>query len=388
MKLEGLRVVDLSLFLPGPFLTLVMADHGAEVIKIEPPGAGEPSRSIGLAERGHTTFFRNTHRGKQSVVLNLKHDGGREALLRLCETADVFVEGFRPGVVARLGVDYPAVAARNPRIVYCSISAFGQDGPYRDAPAHDLSLQALSGVVSVNLGPDDEPALPAVPAADLAAGQMALAAVLMALYRREQTGQGDYIDMAMHDALLSWMPNSLGPAFVDKRAPVPKHERTWGGGAFYRIYATSDGRHVVLAGQEPKFVRNLLSELGREDLIPLCEKGPGPHQAPVVEFLTGFFQQRTQAEWIDWFAGKDICFAPVKDMREAFDDPQAIAREMHLVDEHQVEHVGTPIRFRDEPGHIDYRVPQLGEHTIGVLSGLGYTDAELDSLRADGAIGR
>ena len=363
MKLEGLRVIDLSLFLPGPYLTQVMADHGAEVIKVEPPGEGEPNRHIGAAEDGVSVFFRNTHRGKRSVTVNLKDAAQREALLTLAATADVFVEAFRPGVVDRLGVGYAQVAARNPRIVYCSIAAFGQDGPYRDMPAHDLATEAMAGVVSLNLGEDGQPTIPHVPAADMAASMFALSGILMALLRRERTGVGDYLDISMHDSILAWTPNVTGQVFTHKRPPVVKHERSLGGSAFYRIYRTLDDRHVVLGGQEPKFIRNLLTELGRPEFIELCERGPGPHQAPVVEFLRSVFATRTQAAWVDWFRGRDVCFAPVKNLREAFDDSHAIARGMRLVDPAGREHIGTPIKFRNEPGQIDFTLPRQGEHT-------------------------
>src|ERR671914_2158236 len=198
MKLQGLRVLDLTLFLPGPYLTLALADHGAEVIKIEPPGEGDPTRHLGASDGPSTVYFRNLNRGKKSVVLDLKNPQEREALLRLCESADVFVESFRPGVVDRLGVGYEHVSARNPRIVYCSISAFGQDGAYRDRPAHDLAVEALSGVLSMTLGADGKPTIPGVPVADLFASLQGLAGILMALLRRSRTGKGDYVDIAMH----------------------------------------------------------------------------------------------------------------------------------------------------------------------------------------------
>jgi len=385
MKLEGLRVLDLSLFLPGPHLTMMMADHGADVIKLEPPGEGDPGRGIGLGENGHTVFFRNANRGKRSISLNLKTQEGREALLRIASEVDVLIEAFRPGVAARLGFDYDTVAARNPAIIYCSIAAFGQSGPYRDRPAHDLACEAMAGVVSVNLGNDDEPAMPHVPAADMAASLMSLSGILMALYRRDRTGQGDHLDISMHDSILAWTPNVLGPVFVEKRPPVPKHERTWGGSAFYRIYRTADKRHVVLGGQEGKFVRNLLNALERPDLIELCDRGPGPHQQPVIDFLQGVFASRSQAEWVSWFEGRDICFAPVKNLREAFDDPQVEARGMRIVDEQGQEHLGIPIRFRNEPGELDFALPALGEHTREVLQEFGYTAAQIDELRDAGA---
>ena len=380
MKLAGLRVIDLSQFLPGPQLTLMMADHGAEVIKIEPPGEGEPGRHIGPAEGGHTVFFRNTQRGKKSFCVNLKSDQGREALLRLCETADVFVEAFRPGVVERLGVGYAAVAARNPRIVYCSISAFGQNGPYRNLPAHDLATEAIAGLVSLNVGNDGEPVMPHVPVADITASLHALAGVLMALYRRQHTGHGDYLDIAMLDSAIAWTPNITGSTFAHKRAPRPREERSLGGAAFYNIYRTRDGRHVVLGAQELKFVRTLLGEFGRPEFVALCERGPGPHQAPLTAWLREVFATRSRAEWIEWFKGRDIGFAWVNDLREAFDDPQIDARGMRLIDASGHEHIGVPIRFLREPAQPRLQLPAIGEHNGEILRELGYDDAAIDGF--------
>jgi crotonobetainyl-CoA:carnitine CoA-transferase CaiB-like acyl-CoA transferase len=374
VKLDGIRVVDLSQFLPGPQLTLMMADHGAEVIKIEPPGEGEPGRHIGLHEGGHTVFFRNTQRGKKSFCVNLKTDAGREAVLRLAETADVFVEAFRPGVVDRLGVGYAAVSARNPRIVYCSISAFGQNGPYRDRPAHDLSTEALSGIVSLNQGNDGEPVMPHVPVADITASLHALSGVLMALLRREKTGRGDYIDVAMLDSAIAWTPNITGSTFALKTPPTPREERSLGGSAFYNIYRTLDGRHVVLGAQELKFVRTLLGELGRLDFVALCERGPGAHQAPLIAYLRELFATRTRAEWIEWFTGKDVGFAWVNNLREAFDDPQVRSRGMRLLDDQGREHIGAPVKFREEPAAPRLRLPSLGEHNAEILRELGYDE--------------
>jgi crotonobetainyl-CoA:carnitine CoA-transferase CaiB-like acyl-CoA transferase len=380
MKLDGVRVLDLGLFLPGPQVSQLMADHGAEVIKLEPPGEGDPGRHIGLGERGQSVFFRNLNRGKQSISLNLKTPEGLEAMLRVAATADVMIEAFRPGVAERLGVDYAAVRKRNPRIIYCSISAFGQTGPLGKVPAHDLAVEAHAGITSVSLGQDGQPAMPPVPIADFAAASMGLAGILMALYRREKTGQGDYLDIAMYDSAISWLPNVTGPVFVEKRNPIPKHERSWGGSAFYRIYRTQDDRHVVLGAQEIKFVRSLLTEWGRPDLVELCERGPGPHQQPVAEFVQSMFLTKSQADWVEWFSRRDIGFAPVKTLREAFDDPHSQARGMHIVDELGQEHVGLPIKFADEPGRADLRVPGLGEQTAAVLRRVGYAEPEIAAL--------
>ena len=195
MKLEGLKVIDLSWFLPGPYLTLALADHGAEVIKVEPPGEGDPGRHIRPADERSSVFFRNMARGKKSVVLDLKSEQGRADLFRLCKGADVIVESFRPGVAARFGISYDAVKAVNPGVVYCSISAFGQDGAYPGRAAHDLALEAMTGVLSLTLGDDRRPAVPGIPIADLVSGLHGLSGVLMALLRRTTTGKGDYIDV-------------------------------------------------------------------------------------------------------------------------------------------------------------------------------------------------
>jgi crotonobetainyl-CoA:carnitine CoA-transferase CaiB-like acyl-CoA transferase len=384
MKLEGIKVVDLSLFLPGPAMTQAMADHGAEVIKVEPLPGGEPNREIGAKRDGVSVYFANTHRGKKSLVLNLKTAEGVEALLRLAETADVFVEAFRPGVVDRLSVGYRAVAARNPGIVYASISAYGQSGPYAHRPAHDLAVEAMSGVLSVNVGWDDRPWNPAIACADMLASNIALAGVLMALLRRQQTGKGDYVDIAMMDALIASMPNNYGPPMAEKRQPVPKDERSWGGNAMFRVYETRDGRFVALGGSEIKFATNLLTALDRPDLIELCRLPPGPGQQPVRDFLEAKFKTRTQAEWIRWMADQDVAFAPVKTLREGLDDPQVRHREMVVEDARGWEHIGLPVKYRNEPGRIDFRLPELGEHSEEILRGLGYGDAELAGMKANG----
>ena len=384
MKLEGIRVFDLSLFLPGPMLTQMMADHGADVIKLEPPGMGEPNREIDLKRDGVSVFFANTHRGKRSIQLDLKTSEGREAALRLAEQCDVMVESFRPGVVDRLGVGYEQISKRAPHIVYCSISAFGQTGPYARRPAHDLATEALAGVLSVNLGQDGRPAMPAIANADILSSMMGLSGVLMALLRRQETGIGDYIDMAMMDALMASIPNNMGPVLAEKRAPIVKDERPWGGNAMYGIYETKDGKWVVLGAAELHFAENVLTRLGRPDLVELCNPPPGPNQDPVREFFTETFKTRTQAEWIVFFADVDAAFAPVQTMREAVDDPQVRSRDMVLVDERGWEHIGVPIKFRDEPGQPEFDLPDVGQHTEEILREAGYDDAGVIALRNAG----
>ena len=357
-KLSGFTVLDLTQFLPGPMMTVMMADHGARVIKIEPPG-GEPVRAQAPFENGQSVWFTNLNRGKESLVLDLKSEAGKAELRRLIGLADVFVEGFRPGVMARLGFDYSAVKALNPGIVYCSISAFGQSGDLAHHPAHDMVVQALAGFMSVNDGPDGTPVVPAVPSADLAAGSSALAGVLMALLARAHTGEGDYLDIAMFDSLLPWCAHIAGSAIAGGRSPRSGEQRSLGGAGFYQVYQTSDARYVVLGGREIKFARNLLGALGREDLIQLAEAESGPAQAPLIAFLRETFAGRSRDEWVAWFADKDVAFAPVLDFREALDAPH-IAQRGLLIEADGRHHFAPPIRFGSEPAWTPGSVPELG----------------------------
>ncbi len=356
-KLAGIKVVDLTQFLPGPMMTMMLADHGAEVIKVEPM-AGDPARAQAPFEAGQSVWFRNLNRGKRSIVLDLKSESGKEALWDLIAGADIVVEGFRPGVIDRLGFGQSAVRRRHPRIIYCSISAFGQTGPLAHHPAHDMAVQAMAGFLSVNDGPDGTPVVPGVPAADMAAGLTALSAVLMALIGREKTGRGDYIDIAMYDALLPWCAHIAGSAIAGGEAPRSAAQRSLGGAAFYNVYRTADGRHIALGGRELKFVANLLTALERPDLIPLGE-APTGEQGRLIDFLGETFATRGRDAWITWFADKDVAFSPVLDFREALDQP--VVAERGLLVEHEGAHQIAPaIRFADD-SWSPAAAPELGQ---------------------------
>jgi crotonobetainyl-CoA:carnitine CoA-transferase CaiB-like acyl-CoA transferase len=341
-KLDGIRVVDLSLFLPGPMLTMMMADQGAEVIKVEPL-AGDPARDQAPFENNQSVWFRNLNRGKQCRRLDLKSDKGRAELWALIDTADVLIEGFRPGVMARLGFHYAAVAVRNPRIVYCSISAFGQTGDLANHPAHDMAVQAMAGFLSINDGHNKTPVVPGVPSADMAASLTGLSAVLMALIGREKTGRGDYIDCAMFDSLLPWCAHIAGDAIMGNAAPKSAQQRSLGGAAFYNIYATKDARHIVLGGREMKFATNLLTALDRPDLIAHAER-PAGEQSELIDFLRKTFATKTRDEWVKWFAEKDVAFAPVLDFREALDAPHIAERGL-LIEQDGGHMIAPAIRF-------------------------------------------
>ena len=226
MKLDGLKVLDLSLFLPGPAVSLMMADHGAEVIKIENPKAPEPTRFkqfFPWVQGDWTVMFRTTQRGKKGLTLNLKDPAAKEVLFKLVREADVFIESFRPGVMKRLGIDYDTLRKINPGIVYCSMSAFGQDGTWRDSPAHDTAAVAAAGVLGLSKSPEGEsgPAILGVAISDMLSSHLAFGGIMMALYRRQQTGEGDYVDISMFESVLNASPNIVGPVFAGNQAPEP-----------------------------------------------------------------------------------------------------------------------------------------------------------------------
>ncbi|MFP4004228.1 MAG: CaiB/BaiF CoA transferase family protein [Alphaproteobacteria bacterium] len=389
MKLDGVKVLDLSAFLPGPHMTMTMADHGADVVMVEPAnGTGEPTRQIGYRTAdGVSVWFRNIARGKRSLKIDLKNEQGHALFLALARAADVVVESFRPGVVRRLGVDYDTLRRENPRLIYCSISAFGQYGPYRDRPAHDLAVQGLAGTAALGLGLEDgKPSAPNMPAADMAASLTALSAILMALYRREKTRQGEYIDISMYDALLAWTPNVTGPVFAQNRAPEPKTMRSFGGAAMNRIYETADGEFIILGGSEVKFAANLLNALGRPDLLDLAKEEPGPVQNPLIDFLRETFRSKPRAHWEAFLEPLDVCWAPVRDLKAAFDDPHTIERGMRLTDEQGNAHIGAPVKFRHEPASPDLTLARYGQHSEELARKAGFPADRLQALKDRGGI--
>lgn len=389
MKLEGIRVLDLSAFLPGPHLSMMLADHGADVIMVEPAnGMGEPTREIGYRTKdGVSVWFRNIARGKRSLKINLKDEDALAFFHELVAAADVLIEAFRPGVVARLGIDYPRLKEIHPGLVYCSISAFGQDGPLRDRPAHDLAIQALAGTLALGLGLEDgKPSSPNMPSADAISSLMALSAILMALFRRHTTGRGDYIDLSMYDALLAWTPNVTGPVFAADADPQPKTMRSFGGAAMNSIYETSDAAFIVIGGSEVKFAENLLAALGRPDLLPFAKIEPGPEQEPLKKFFRETFRTHPLAHWQAFLSEVDCCWAPVKSLKDAFSHSHTLHREMRLKDEAGNPHIGIPMKFAQEPGSAQLQLPEYGEHSVEIALELGIDAQRIQALKARNAI--
>ena len=385
MKLDGVTVLDLSLFLPGPAATQLMADHGARVIKVENPAAPEPTRSADAfpwQQGGETVMFRNTKRGKESIALDLKSTAGKKALLALARKVDVVVEAFRPGVAQRLGIDYESLSGENPGLVYCSISAFGQTGPWKDRPAHDTATVAAAGILDVTRSPegDSGPAIIGVPIADMLSSYLALPGILMALYRRQLTGSGDFVDISMFESVLAASPNILGPVFGGDQAPDRMKERSHGGHAMLNIYETADGQYLALGGGEHKFVEALFEGLGRPDLVKNVVGPAGDSHGPAIAFLRDTFRSKTRGDWESWFEGRDICWSPVVSLWEAWQSDHVRERGMRFQDSDGNDHIGSAIKFSSEAAEITTRLPSVGEHTAAIIKELDLTDSDRQSI--------
>ena len=360
-------MIELASVLAGPAVGMFFAELGAEVIKIEPP-TGDAMRNMSRPPKidgplaSYDFQFDVDNRGKRSIVANFREESDLERVKALAKDADVIIENFKTGSLDKFGLDYASLSAGNPRLVYCSISAFGQSGALAHHPAHDMAVQALAGFLAVNDGADGAPVVPGAASADLASGLTALSGVLMALLGRERTGEGAYIDCAMFDSLLPWCAHTAGSAIAGGESPVSQSQRSLGGAGFYQIYETSDGKHVALGGREIKFAQNLLDALGRLALLPIAE-APAGEQGELIAFLKETFAAKSRDEWVQWFADKDVAFSPVLNFREAFDEPHIAQRGLLVEAEGGGNHIAPAIRFAGE----DWRpakVPGKGEHGV------------------------
>lgn len=382
--LTGLRVLDLSRLLPGPYCTMLLADQGADVIKIEDLAGGDYARFTEPFVGGASVIFEMLNRGKRSLALNLKTDAGREVFFRLAEDADVILESFRPGTMDRLGIGYEDVRAVNPRIVYCSLSGYGQTGPRRDRAGHDINYTALAGLLGLNRRAGEPPAIPGVQIADLSGGLFAVVGILAALWARERTGQGRYVDVSMFDGVTSWLVMAAAPLFAGQGAPAPGGGFLTGGFPCYNVYETADGRYMSLGALEPKFWEHFCHAVGRDDLL-----GSG-YDPSAIDDVRAIFRRRTQAEWTELFSAADACCEPVLNLDEALSDPQTLARRMVVENTHPkagpLRQLGAPVKFSDADADTDRPAPALGEHTQAILAELGYTADEIAALREQGVI--
>lgn len=388
--LTGLKVLDLSRLLPGPFCTMLMADLGADVIKVEDPKLGDYIRWWPPLLGRNSGFHIVLNRNKRSLTLNLKTPEGKSILERLIRDADVLLEGFRPGVMKKLGLDYKALKGVNPRLIYCSITGYGYDGPRAQRAGHDINYLALNGVLS-HSGRQGVPTVPGVQIADLGGGALLAAfSIMAALFARERMGEGQFVDISMTDGALAWNCLRWGQYIADGRTPSPGDDFLNHGYACYNLYETADGRYMALGALEPQFWKAFCDLSERPDWNKPSYFEPGPHQQELHAEIAALFRQKTQAEWIDLFDRVDCCCEPVLNFEELMEDPQVRARKMVVDLVHEswgaYRQLGIAPKFSRTPGDIRSHAPELGEHTNAILSGLSYSATDIDLLRSKGVV--
>ncbi|HYD69159.1 CaiB/BaiF CoA-transferase family protein [Azospirillum sp.] len=388
--LAGLTVLDLTRLLPGAFCTQMLADLGAEVIKVEEPGRGDYNREFPPINVRESGSFLLLNRNKKSITVNLKTEEGKAILRRLAARADILVEGFRPGVMDRLGVGYEALAKENPRLIYCAISGFGQDGPYAKTPGHDLNYMALAGALQLFGKAGEGPIVPGLSIADQGGGSlMAAFGILAAVLGRAHTGKGQFVDVSMTDGLVAWLPYHAADYLFAGIEPKGGERRFLGQAPCYNVFRCADGRHITLGLIEEVFWHRFCDLVGLSDLKDV-QWPEGAEAEAQMRRVAELMATRTCAEWMALLGPADLPVAPVNSMREAFEDPQLKHREMLLAMDHPVEgripQLGFPIKFSDTPGRLRAPPPLLGQHNEEVLRALGYADGDIADLRAKRAI--
>ena len=398
LALEGTKVLDFCRNAPGMFATMILADLGADVLMIERPmdetRASYERIVSGIEtredERRHASF-NALQRNKRSIALNLKEPEALEVFRRLAADADVVVEGFRPGVVDRLGVGYEQVKQINPRAIYCSVSGYGQTGPYSQMAGHDINYISFAGALGlIGDSPDGKPVIPLNLIADYAGGGLCGAVgILAALMAREKTGRGQYVDIAMTEGVLYMLCGAIGDALAQGYNATRGSDRLNGGSPFYNVYRTADGKYFSIAAIEPWFWENLCRAIGREDMIPHQQAGD-EKRAEIAATLDAVFLTKTRDEWFETLRNANISVGKVYDLDEALSDPQALERGMVVeldepgVSEGRVIQPGIPFHLSETPGKVRHPGSVTGQHTMEVLAALGYTPIQVDGLLARG----
>ena len=401
LALEGVRILDLSRLIPGTFCTMLLGDLGAEVVKIEAPGVSEfmgSSGPLGEEKSRKMAAYYAPNRNKKSVVINLKSQAGQEIFYGLSQRADVIVEGFRPGVAERLGIDYETIEKLNRKIIYCSLSGYGQDGPYRAFPGHDINYIAMAGILGLIGHDEGPPVIPLNLVADFAGAALyAALGIAVALVARNRTGRGQYVDVAYMDGAVSLMSWFTCGYFFD--GSVLRRGQSWLHGAYpyYGVYETKDGKHITIGCLEPHFWENLCRFLGKEEYISYHFEPEHTFQKPEDEkwdeirsFLRQVFLTRTRDEWFDLLIRNDVPAGKIHTPDEVFTDPQVLHRQMVIEVEDpilgKVKQVGVAPKLSNTPGKVRSLSPLPGEHTNEILRELGYEWEEIQDLREEGAI--
>ena len=392
--LEGIRVLDLTRALAGPFCTLMLGDNGADVIKVEIPGSGDDTRKWGPPFIGEeSAYYLSINRNKRSLTLNLQDAQAQEVFMKLAKDIDVVVENFTPGVMGRFGLDYEAVKAVNPKVVYCSISGFGQDGPYRNRPAYDQIMQGVGGLMSITGEPDGEPQKIGIAVTDIGAGMWSAFAIMAALNHRGKTGEGQYIDISMLDAQVAWLTYQAAFFFANGEAPKRM------GAAHptlvpYQAFMCKDGKYINVAVGSERIWERFCQGMEREDLKDHPDYATNSvrvnNRGAMVSMLQEIFLTRPVAEWVKDLQAANVPCGPINDLADVFADPQVLARNMYLEMAHptlgSIKQTGLPIKFSLTPGGLDRHPPLLGEHNQEILESLGYSKADVQSLKDQSVI--
>lgn len=391
--LAGVRVLDLSRILSGPFASMILADLGADVIKVEDTRKGDDTRQWGPPFQGDdAAYFLSVNRNKRSISVDLKSDKGREAVQRLADRADVLLENFRPGTAARLGFGYEELSARNPGLVYASISGYGHTGPYAERPGYDAVAQAMSGIMSVTGEADGAPVRMGTSGADLGAGMWAVIGVLAALNARRQTGRGQHVDISLLDGQIAWLTYVAGNYFATGGTP-----RRYGSAhpsiVPYQALPTADGHLMVAVGNDGLWRRFAVAVgLGHlaEDPRYATNKDRVAHREELLVLIEEALAVRTSAEWAEVLNEAGVPSGPINTVAEALAHPQVLAREMVVEVEHPqvgpLRMLGSPVKLSAQPPTVRSAPPGLGEHTDEVLAELGLTAEEIAAMREEGAI--